>query len=187
MTIEELANSAIDLCERLDAGYMVTGALAFNFYGIPRSTKDVDLVIDVRDQSVISSIISGLEPNISFGQQVQFDTLTWGKRYIGKPLGQTALSIELFELFDDPFVMSQFERRVIIPSAQLDRRICIPTAEDVVVQKIRWARPKDLEDTRDILAVQDPSKLDMVYVEKWCAEHETLGRLKGILDSLPEF
>ncbi len=187
MTIEELANSAIDLCERLDTEYMVTGALAFNFYGIPRSTKDVDLVIDVSNPSAMSSIIKGLEPAISFGGQIQFDTITWGKRHIGRPVGTTALSIELFELFDDPFVMSQFKRRVQIPSVQLNRIMHIPTAEDIVVQKLRWARPKDLEDARDVLAVQDPARLDMAYVEKWCAEHGTLERLKGILESLPEF
>jgi hypothetical protein len=187
MTIEELANSAIDLCESLDAEYMVTGALAFNFYGIPRSTKDVDLVIDVSNPSALSSIIKGLEPAISFGGQVQFDTITWGKRHIGRPVGTTALSIELFELFDDPFVMSQFKRRVQIPSAQLNRKMHIPTAEDVVVQKLRWARPKDLEDARDVLAVQDPARLDMAHVEKWCTEHGTIERLKDILESLPEF
>ena len=187
MTIEELAKSAIDLCESLDVEYMVTGALAFNFYGIPRATKDVDLVIDVSNPSAISSIIKGLEPAISFGGQVQFDTITWGKRYIGRPVGTTALSIELFELFDDPFVMSQFKRRVQIPSAQLTRKMHIPTAEDVVVQKLRWARSKDLQDARDVLAVQDPARLDMAYVEKWCAEHATIERLKDILESLPEF
>jgi hypothetical protein len=55
----------------------------------------------------------------------------------------------------------------------------------VVVQKLRWDRNKDLDDVRDVLAVQGPETLDMAYVEGWCAEHGTLDRLKAALDGIP--
>ena len=67
----------------------------------------------------------------------------------------------------------------------LGRSIWLPTAEDVVVQKLRWGRPKDLEDARDVLAVQDPETLDMTYVRRWCGNHGTQGRVDAILDSIP--
>ena len=43
-SVEEIANTAIDACLTLGVDYMLTGALAFNNYAVPRSTKDVDLV-----------------------------------------------------------------------------------------------------------------------------------------------
>jgi hypothetical protein len=52
----------------------------------------------------------------------------------------------------------------------------------VVVQKLRWGRNKDLDDGRDILAVQGPETLDMPYKENWCASHRTTERL--LLDLL---
>jgi hypothetical protein len=67
---------------------------------------------------------------------------------------QPTIKIELFELFDDPFVIREFERRRRIYIPILNRESRIPTAEDVVVQKLRWGRPKDLDDVTDILAVQ---------------------------------
>ncbi|MEM9081124.1 MAG: hypothetical protein AAGC74_10580 [Verrucomicrobiota bacterium] len=82
---------------------------------------------------------------------------------------------------------SEFDRRIRIFVPLLDREIWIPTAEDVVIQKLRWARPKDLEDARDVLAVQDPANLDMAYIENWCREHNTLDRLRDRLNSLPDF
>ena len=47
MKVETLAIAVIEACEAEGVAHMVTGAFAYNFYGIPRSTKDVDIVIDV--------------------------------------------------------------------------------------------------------------------------------------------
>lgn len=186
MLVEELAGLVIAACEAENVNHMVTGALAFNLYGIPRSTKDVDLVIDVSGERVIERIISRLEPEIEFKDQVQFDTLTWGRRHIGRPKGDTALEVELFELFDDPFVKEQFSRRQQRKSGQIKLTTWVPTAEDIVVQKIRWGRSKDLDDARDVLAVQEVEALDMEYIKKWCVAHGTLAKLETILSELPK-
>ena len=164
---------------------MITGAFAYNLYGVRRSTKDFDVVVDLADAGRLREIVRLLEGQVEFSPQVQFDTLTWGRRHIGQSKLEAGFIVELFELFDDPFVIESFRRRKRLRSTQLGRDIWLPTAEDVVVQKIRWARPKDLEDARDVLAVQDPATLDMEYVGRWCAVHGTDGRLREILESLP--
>lgn len=186
-SVEQLANAAVDACIAVGADYMLTGALAFNYYAVPRSTRDVDLVIDVSDPEAIANIIARLSPAVEFGTQVQFDTITWGKRHIGKPVDHSAVSIELFELFDDNFVLSQFRRKRRYRSPTLGREVWLPTAEDVIVQKLRWARSKDLDDARDVIAVQQPENLDLPYIERWCREHGSLIRLEAILDALPDF
>jgi hypothetical protein len=185
MTIEQLALRVIQACEAVGAGHMVTGAFAYNFYGIPRSTKDFDVVVDVMEKRVIPEVIRLLEPEVEFGDQVQFDTLTWGRRHIGRAKEGPVYQVELFELFDDPFVLAQFHRRKRLFSSQLQHETWLPTPEDIIVQKIRWGRSKDLDDARDVLAVQGPETLDMPYVENWCATHGTSGRLMEILASLP--
>lgn len=190
MTVEELARAVIAACEQSGANHMITGAFAFNYYGLPRATHDIDIVVEIRDPGTLPGIISRLGPEIAFDEHVQFDTATWGRRHIGHPRGSTTLSVELFELFelfDDPFVMAQFARRRQLDSLQLGRAIHLPTAEDIVVQKLRWARPKDLEDARDILAVQGLEGLDLPYIETWCAAHGTSPRLRELIASLPEF
>lgn len=186
ITVEYLANLAISACEKLDAPYMLTGALAYNYYAIPRSTKDVDIVVNVSDRGRMARIIRQLEPEITFSPQVQFDTITWGRRHIGRPPEDTGLSVELFELFEDPFVDAQFQRRNRFFSPALDRQVWLPTPEDIVVQKIRWGRSKDLDDARDVLAVQGPETLDMTYIKNWCSTHGTTERLEDILDNLPQ-
>lgn len=187
MTVEEIAIQVIEACETEGVAHMVTGAFAFNYYGIPRSTKDVDLVVDVSPPGKIETVIKRLSSSIEFNAQVQFDTLTWGRRHIGRPKGETSLQVELFELFDDPFVKTQFQRRVQLPLPQLRVHTWIPTAEDVIVQKLRWGRAKDLEDVRDILAVQGIETLDLPYIRQWTDAHRTTERLDSIVANLPEF
>ena len=122
---------------------------------------------------------------VAFDPQVQFDTLTWGKRQVGVTRQSPPLQVELFELFNDPFVLSQFARKQQRFSEQIGRATWLPTPEDVVVQKLRWGRNKDLDDARDVLAVQGPETLDMAYIEKWCAQHGTTERLRAALASIP--
>jgi len=93
--------------------------------------------------------------------------------------------VELFETFEDDFVKSEFSRRERVFVPILERDTWLPTAEDVVVQKLRWGRSKDLDDARDVLAVQGVETLDMDYVRKWCGVHGTMGRLEDALAGIP--
>ena len=185
MTAEELAILVIQACTDEQVDHMLTGAFAINTYGIPRSTKDVDVVLNMIGFDPIGRVANRLAPVAEFDRQIQFDTLTWGKRLVGVVKSGPPLKIELFELFDDPFVKVQFNRRVCIFSDQLQCSAWLPTAEDVIVQKLRWGRSKDLDDARDVLAVQGQETLDMRYIEKWCAAHHTTERLRKALSEIP--
>lgn len=185
MTVEELAMKVIAACEAEKLDHMLTGAFAYNYYAIPRSTKYVDIVVDVTGTGKISALINRLESEIEFRGLVQFDTLTWGKRHIGRPAQNSTLEVELFELFDDAFVQSQFMRRQRLVLPQIAMETWIPTPEDIVVQKLRWGRNKDLDDARDVIATEDPANLDMPYIRNWCAIHKTTDRLEAALAQIP--
>jgi hypothetical protein len=185
MTVEELAAAVLEACDVESVDHMLTGAFATGVYGIPRSTKDVDVVLSMKGGDAIRRVATRLELLVEFDPQVQFDTLTWGRRLVGLTHQSPPLKVELFELFDDPFVLSQFERKRHLFSKQIGHATWLPTPEDVVVQKLRWGRSKDLDDARDVLAVQGMESLDMAYIEKWCAQHGTTERLKAALAGIP--
>ncbi len=60
------------------------------------------------------------------------------------------------------------------------------TAEDIFVQKLRWGRPKDLDDAKAILAIEGTESLDMTYIENWCTTHKTTDRLQAALAGIPK-
>lgn len=185
MKLEELAVHVIEAAEALGVDFMAVGAIAAGAYGIPRSTRDVDFLVSVKMPGAVDALVEQLDPNVKFDPQVVFDTITWGRRHVGHSRGTPPFKVELFETFDDDFVHSEFERRQQVFVPMLNRPTWLPTPEDVVVQKLRWGRVKDLEDARDVLAVQDPDTLDMTYIERWCEAHGTLGRLHEALAGIP--
>lgn len=168
MTIEELAVAVIDACDDAGIAHMLTGAFAVSFYGVPRSTRDVDVVVGVDGGNPTLKLIRQLDGVVRFDPQIHFDTLTWGHRQVGTTATDPPLQVEVFELFDDDFVQEQFGRRRQFFDSRLQRTIWLPTAEDLIIQKLRWGRPKDLDDARDVLAVQGIDSLDLEQIRTWC-------------------
>jgi hypothetical protein len=185
MTLEKLAMEVVEAVESAGVEFMIVGAMAAGAYGVPRSTRDVDLLVSVNVEGGLASAMARLDSIVTFDAQVVFDTLTWGRRHVGHSRSAPPFKVELFEMIDDPFVRSEFSRRQRVFVPVLGRATWLPTPEDVIVQKLRWGRPKDLEDARDVLAVQGTDSLDMAYIEKWCAEHGTRTRLEAVLGGIP--
>jgi hypothetical protein len=184
----EIANTAIRVLDQIESTgvpYMLVGAIAAGAHGIPRSTRDVDFLVPVTSGGGVNAIIKALQDIVLFEDQAVFDTLTWGKRHVGRTISPPPVKIELFELFDDPFVIQEFERRQEIFIPILKRKGWVPRAEDVIVQKLRWGREKDLADVTDILAVQGTDTLDMPYIQNWCNLHKTTERLESALARIP--
>ncbi|MES2657223.1 MAG: hypothetical protein V4689_01330 [Verrucomicrobiota bacterium] len=75
------------------------------------------------------------------------------------------MKVELFELFDDPFVQEEFGRRRKVDVPLLERHTWLPSPEDVVVKGTDF--------------------LDMAYIANWCAIHGTTERLEKALAEIP--
>jgi hypothetical protein len=114
-----------------------------------------------------------------------FETATLTRRHILAVAG-IPFTIELFHLSDDPHDQERFQRRRRIKT--MGREVNMPTAEDVIVTKLRWAlnarRSKDREDVRDVIAVQGQN-IDWPYVHTWCDRHGTRALLEEIRSSIP--
>jgi hypothetical protein len=166
----QLVLRVIALFEQLGIPYVLVGSFSSNYYGRPRSTKDADFVITISDDQ-LSKLRTGLLPEFHLEAQMSFETVTMHTRHIVTH-PESAFKIELFLLSEDAFSQERFRRRM-----QVDfegHRVWLPTAEDVIVQKVKWAqtgrRSKDIEDVISVLKVQ-AGKLDLPYIRRWCDEH----------------
>lgn len=163
-----------------DIPYVLVGSFSSNQYGIPRSTKDADLVL--QSDGELDALMASLGPKFVLDPQLSFETVTGTMRWIiTHP--ESAFIIELFLLTDDPHDQARFGRRVATEIA--DQTAWVVLAEDVIITKLRWARDKDLADVRDVIAVQGDA-LDWAYIEKWTSQHGTEQRLAGIRERLVE-
>lgn len=72
--------------------------------------------------------------------------------------------------------------------AAANRQVWLPTAEDVVITKLRWSllgnHSKDRADARHVIAVQG-DRIDWDYVYSWSGRHGTRDLLDEIRQSIP--
>lgn len=185
MTLFQLAVRMVEALEAEEILHLVTGANAVGVYGIPRGTKDIDIVVSLESAEPLNRLERHLADVVVFDLQTNFETITGSQRHIVNSKTRPPFTVELFERGGDAFVQSRFRRRCRKFSGQLNREIWLPMPEDVIVQKLRRARNKDLADARDVIAVQTTAALDMAYIEHWCAQHSALERLHDVLESIP--
>jgi hypothetical protein len=181
MTVgESITLRVAEALETCGIPFLLSGSFASNYYGIPRSTKDADFVLQA-EQAVGPEFARQLGEDFILDPQLSFETNTGTFRQVLRHK-RKAFKVELFLLSQDAHDQSRFKRRRAV---QLhDQQIWLPSAEDVVVTKLRWARGKDKDDVRDVMAVQR-DKLDWAYIEQWCGQHGTLALLEEVRRSLP--
>lgn len=187
MTNEEATLAVIDALEALGIPYMVVGSVSSNLYGIPRSTQDADFLLQFGSESVLETLMDHLGSSFRLDPQMAFKTATLSTRHNLEVIG-TPFKIDLFHLRDDPHDQERFRRRRRMKA--LGHEVSVPTAEDVIITKLRWAanlkRSKDRDDVRDVIAVQGAS-LDWPYIYSWCDRHGTRELLDEICKTIPSF
>jgi hypothetical protein len=174
----------VRVADALEAGgvaYMLSGSFASNYYGIPRSTKDADFVVQVRG-ALGADFAARLGEGFVLDPQLSFETNTGTFRQLLRHQGR-GFKVELFALSQDAHDQTRFERRR--PAPLFGRQIWLPSPEDVIVTKLRWARAKDKDDARDVIAVQARG-LNWPYIRGWCSRHGTLALLEQIQQSIPD-
>ena len=184
MTGEEATVAVIDALEALAIPYMLVGSFSSNYYGIPRATQDADFVVQMERKSCLA-LVERLGTAFRLDPQASFELVTGTVRHALQLVG-SPFEIELFQLSDDTHDRERFARRRRVKL--LGRATFLPTAEDVVITKLRWSqggrRGKDVDDVRNVIAVQR-DRIAWDYVYRWCEEHGTRDLVEQIRSSIP--
>jgi hypothetical protein len=173
----------IEVLDGLAIPYMLVGSYSSNYYGRPRSTLDADFVV-VLEKDQLNSVRDALGADFQLDPQMSFESVTMTTRHvITHPA--SAFKLELFLLTGDPHDQARFSRRQKVEFE--NHSAWLPTAEDVIIQKLRWSRggkrAKDLSDANDVLRMQRP-RLDIEYIRKWTAQHQTIDLFEDLLSKL---
>ncbi len=171
MTERELL---IDCLQRLNASrveYMLTGSMASNFWGIPRTTHDLDFVLALTAESV-AVIVRAFEKDF-FIQEASVRAALRPPYQFNALDDRSALKVDFWVLRDEPFEHEMFARRR--REILFDVPASIATAEDTLLHKLYWNKispsERQISDAAGIVAVQ-AKDLDEVYARRWA---KTLG------------
>lgn len=169
MTEQELTIDAVRRLSRARIAYLLTGSMASNYWGIPRTTHDLDFVVQLPVQS-IPSLLHEFRDDFYLDEPAVRAALAPPYQFnaIDK---RSALKIDFWMLRPNPFEMSMFQRRLSVNF--LGERAWIATAEDVILHKLHWdsltPSERQIGDAAGVVAVQSGS-LDRIYLQKWGGE-----------------
>jgi hypothetical protein len=168
--------------EHVGIDYVIGGSLASSLHGIPRSTQDADLLVDLpRDR--VPDLLAALGPGFYADEDDALSAVARKAAFNVIHL-ETMYEVDLFILGEDPPSRSEMERRERhrIGETEADTAF-VASAEDTILQKLIWYRlGNEVSDRQwlDLLGVIQVQwhLLDRPYLDRWTTE---LG-LRELLD-----
>lgn len=167
--LPEFLQRVIDTLERLNVPYAVTGSWASTAYGLPRTTHDLDLVVNLHPDQV-EALATSFESPIYADRAWMQVAIARGEMFnIIEPA--SGLKVDCWPLAPGPYAQAQFGRRRQVQIA--DRVVWMLAPEDVILAKLRWYR-ETASDTqwRDVVGVikLQAGDLDEAYLVRWATE-----------------
>jgi hypothetical protein len=169
-------NALSDFLKRLEkklseAGvpFMLVGSVAASYHGHPRSTLDIDAVVDADEE-----MLCRFARSLGEGYYVSEESVRQAVR------SRTAFNIideasgykaDLIVRKERPFSLTEFSRRIRV--IILDSTLEMATPEDVILSKLEWSKLGSSErqwtDALHVAKIQG-KQLDLAYIEKWARE-----------------
>lgn len=156
--------------DQAGVSYMLAGSFASTFYGAPRTTQDIDLVIAATPAqlSFFVSLLPADEYYVDLGAALEAHKRESLFNVIDLATGW---KIDLIPRKSRAFSAAEFQRRR--PANLQGVHLFVASAEDVVVSKLEWAKlaqsARHIEDVAGILRIREAA-LDRDYLEKWILE-----------------
>lgn len=174
----ELVRRVVKGFEKLGVDYVFTGALAASFYGVPRTTVDVDVLV----------VVSGVDDRVRLVEALKNAGLIVDERAINRAL-ESGYRIATFKDGKTAYTVD-----VIFSDKKLEKRAGtvagVPTffqlPEELVLAKLRMIkatvpRERALKDEDDVKAILNFTKVDLESLKKRARKENTLSILEAII------
>lgn len=153
-----------DVVARLEGAgfaYMLSGSLAMSYYATPRMTRDIDLVVEIREDETDTLRVAFEDGYYvpddlreSFGGSGMFNLV-----HIA-----SVVKVDMIVRKDDAFRRHEFGRRTRAGIGAFEAWIA--SREDLILSKLVWARDADSEQQRRDVRNLLPGA-DMAYLLHW--------------------
>jgi len=173
----------VGLLDAASTPYMVAGSFASTYHGVPRTTQDIDIVVEFTPTSLKRLLNLLPEDDYYVSDTAAADALRRRGQFNVIDL-ETGWKADLIVRKQRQFSIEEFARR---QTAVLEGvSVFLASPEDTVLAKLEWAKnsgsERQLRDVAGVLHVMG-SRLDSEYLARWAATlelEELLVRARGL-------
>ena len=145
--------------------YMISGSIAGNYYTVPRMTRDIDIVIELKGEDVDKFVTLFQSDFYTDKEMIKKEVLQEG--IFNLIHNQYIIKIDFIIRKGSEFQNAAFSRRkkALIENTPM----WFISAEDLILAKLHWAKDShsemQLKDVRNLIETVD--NLDLKYIENW--------------------
>lgn len=140
-TLAEAFARLLAVLDRMEIPYEVGGSVASSAHGIPRTTLDVDIVVDLKPDQ-IENFAAELSHEFYADAALIREAFAMGRAANVIHLG-SVWKFDLFPLRNDDYSRTEFGRRsfrAIRPDGREPIECAVASAEDTILRKLEWYR-----------------------------------------------
>jgi len=179
MTQEEVLKTVVSRLQGLRIPYMITGAIAVNYYGRPRLTHDLELLVEL-ETSMVEGIVSSFQSDFYIATEGILEALQH-RTMFNALYHDTGLKVDFWLKGRDEYDATRFQRRV--KRKIFDEMMFITTAEDLMIIKLKRYKDSSSEkhylDALGFCEIQRDN-LDLTYMKKWLSYFSVLDLFERI-------
>ena len=181
MNEQDLLRECVRRLNACGVQYMLTGSMASNAWGIPRTTHDLDFVIQL-PPSQIPALVEAFAGPDYFLDEASARAAYQPPHQFNVIHVPSALKADFWLLRPVPFEREMFGRR--LKDFWFGEPLWLATAEDVILHKLYWNRitPSDRQ-TSDVAGVVQVQRgnLDEHYLRLWAGQLGVAPELEAAL------
>jgi hypothetical protein len=167
MSVQRVLQKITAALDQAGVAFMLTGSFASAYHGSPRSTQDIDLVIEATPAQLRMFVAS--LPGSQYYVDLDAALEAQNRQSMFNVIDlESGWKIDLIIRKNRGFSEEEFARRKRATVQQVS--LFVATAEDVILAKLEWAKlaqsQRQIEDAAGIMKIQGDS-LDRHYLEKW--------------------
>ncbi len=166
----ELLKEVTERLNRANIPYMVSGSMAANYYSIPRMTRDIDIVVELKETDIDKFVNLFAEDFYVDKEMIKKEVLRQGMFNLIHT--QFVIKIDFIVKESSPYQDTAFSRKreVLIKSSP----VWFISPEDLIISKLNWAKDShseiQLKDVRNLVETVD--NLDYEYIDNWISRLE---------------
>ena len=163
-----LVIEVINILNKNNIEYMLTGSFVSSFQGEPRLTHDIDLIINI-NQNEENKIINAFSKDIFYFDEDNIIQAIKDKTQFNIIALDGRGKIDFWLLTDSEFDKSRFSRK--IKEKFYGKEVFISTPEDTIIEKLYWSKlsgssQKQFTDALRVFEIQQDI-LDIKYIKYW--------------------